>query len=240
MKGYLHSIESFSTIDGPGIRSVVFLQGCPLRCLYCHNPDSWNMHDGRLIDSRDVVSKVLRNINYIKHGGVTISGGEPTSQPGFLLELLTGFKSSGLHTAVDTSGYASIDDISKIVEYTDLFVVDIKHMDENKCRELTGKSNSRLIPLLEYLDNCSKDVWIRNVILQGYTDDQAHIEKVCSVLKRYKCIKLVELLPYHDMAKHKYRHMGIAYKLDKMPSYNSNAFQYIKNMYKRYYDGIII
>jgi len=204
MKGYLHSIESFSTLDGPGIRSVVFLQGCPLRCLYCHNPESWIRNNGIIADSSAVLTRIARNQKYIsKNGGVTVSGGEPFYQTDFLQELLKGFKAMKLHTAVDTSGYAEIEEADKVIDYTDLFIVDIKHMEETECQRLTGRSNKKAFRLLEHLEALNKDVWIRSVLVPGSTDSNAYIKKLYAYVKEMRNVKRFELLPLHDLAKEK-------------------------------------
>ena len=205
MKGYVHSIESFSTLDGPGIRSVIFLQGCPLRCLYCHNPDTWIKEDGILLDSSDLLNKISRNLNYIKkNGGVTISGGEPTFQIEFLREILLGLKGLGLHTAVDTSGYVSLEDIDRILELTDLFLLDIKHMDRRKCRELTGRLNGKALKLIDYLHRTGKEVWIRSVLLEGFTDGDDDIDELCRYINKFDNISRLELLPYNALGVEKY------------------------------------
>lgn len=236
MKGYVHSIESFSTLDGPGIRSVVFLQGCPLRCLYCHNPDTWQMDRGTPLDSSDVVNKVIKNKNYIsKNGGVTISGGEPTAQIDFLSELLKMFKKADIHTAVDTSGYVSLENINKIIDYTDLFIVDIKHMDKEKSRELTGQSNENVFVLLKHLETLNKAVWIRNVLVPGFTDSEEHISALCAYVKSLKNVQNFEILPYHTMAKAKYQKLNIPYKLNNIAEFDSNKLLHYKNTFHKYY-----
>lgn len=214
MRGYVNSIESFSTLDGPGIRSVVFMQGCPLRCLYCHNPETWEAAVGDPVESSVIVNRVLRNLNYISpNGGVTISGGEPTLQIDFLAELLKDFKNMGLNTAVDTCGYVSAANAEKILEYTDLFIVDIKHMDPLSCIKLTGRSNDKTFRLLELLENANKQVWIRCVMLKGYTDDEEHIRMLHDYAGSFHNVTRIEMLPYHDMAAEKYKKLGIEYKL---------------------------
>lgn len=228
MKGYVQSIESFSTLDGPGTRSVVFLQGCPLRCLYCHNPETWICRKEFLTDSSDIIRKVSRNINYIsKDGGVTISGGEPLYQPEFLKELLSGFKSMGLHTAVDTSGYASVEDAIKIIDLTDLFIVDIKHMDPAASSYLTGRSSKRMFEFIEFLDSHKKSIWIRCVMVRGITDDLKHIKMLADYVKKLDSVEILEILPYHDMAKEKYKKLNLDYKLKNLPSY---CIEDIKNI----------
>lgn len=241
MKGCIHSIESFSALDGPGIRSVIFLQGCPLRCLYCHNPDTWIKGQGTLVDSSEIFDRISRNLSYIsKNGGVTLSGGEPTSQIEFLKELLQGFKAMGLHTAVDTSGYVTIEDVNKIVDYTDLFIVDIKHMDPLICRQLTGRTNSRTFKLLKHLEDLNKDVWIRNVLVPGFTDSEDHIARLCSYVRGLSNVKRFEILPYHDMGKEKYKKLNLQYKLSNMAGYDCRKLQAIKLKYDQYYGQNVI
>ncbi|ADY56678.1 pyruvate formate-lyase activating enzyme [Syntrophobotulus glycolicus DSM 8271] len=236
MKGYVHSVESFSTLDGPGIRSVVFLQGCPLRCQYCHNPDTWQMNEGNLVDSAEVIARVLKNKNYIaRNGGVTISGGEPTAQIDFLAELLKGFKEAGLHTAVDTSGYVDLDDIDRIIDDTDLFIVDIKHMDPEKCRELTGRSNEKVLALLGHLENLHQAVWIRNVLLPGFTDTEKHISDLCAYVQKLQNVQNFEVLPYHALAKAKYQDLDLPYKLDGISEFDSKQLLQYQDMIQKYY-----
>jgi pyruvate formate-lyase 1-activating enzyme len=231
MKGYLSSIESFSTLDGPGIRSVVFLQGCPLRCLYCHNPETWVREKGSLVDSSYIIERVSRNINYIsKNGGVTVSGGEPTCQIDFLRELLMGFKSMGLHTAVDTSGYVALEDAEKIMDYTDLFIMDIKHMNSHACSELTGRSNEKAFELLKLLSKKNKYTWIRCVMVPGFTDSQAHVRSIGEYLRNFHNISRIELLPYHDMAKEKYSRLGIKYCLSHLRTCGQDEIEKLKSI----------
>ncbi|KUO59435.1 MAG: hypothetical protein APF84_19200 [Gracilibacter sp. BRH_c7a] len=232
MKGYISSIESFSALDGPGIRSVVFLQGCPLRCFYCHNPETWKTNDGMHLESSEVINRVNRNLKFIqKRGGVTISGGEPTMQIDFLSELLEGFKSSGLHTAVDTSGYVSIEDAEKIVEFTDLFIVDIKHMDNHICQQVTGKSNENMIALLKYLEDKQKKVWLRSVLLPGLTDSEEYISRISSYVRSLSNVERLELLPCHDLAANKYRQMGLNNRFSAYANYDIKTLQKIKTRY---------
>lgn len=232
MNGFISSIESFSALDGPGIRSVVFLQGCPLRCFYCHNPETWKAEDGLPLDSSEVINKISRNLNFIqKSGGVTISGGEPTMQIYFLIELLKGFKALGLHTAVDTSGYVSSKDIEKIVELTDLFIVDIKHMDSHACERITGQGNERMFSLLKYLDDNQKDVWLRSVLLPGLTDSEEYIAQISSYVRTLSNISRLELLPCHNLATNKYKEMGLNNRFSAYAKYNLKTLQKIKDHY---------
>lgn len=241
MQGYLHSIESFSTLDGPGIRGVVFLQGCPLRCVYCHNPESWKLEEGTLIDSSEVLLRVGRNLKYIAgNGGVTISGGEPTMQIDFLLELLKGFKAMGLHTAVDTSGYVSMDHAQKIMDFTDLFIVDIKHMADTSCREITGQTNALAFKLLQHLARVGKDTWIRSVLLPGLTDQENYIEEICTYVKTLANVTRFELLPYHNLADNKYKRLGIPNRNPAPAKYDPQTLQKVHLLYNRYFGEKVV
>lgn len=240
MKGYLHSIESFSALDGPGIRSVVFLQGCPLRCIYCHNPESWKLEEGLLTDSSDILNKVNKNSQYLKKGGVTISGGEPTFQIDFLLELLKGFKALGMHTAVDTSGYVDIDKVNKIIDYTDLFIVDIKHMDPRTCISITGKGNQKAFDLLEHLSYSEKDVWIRSVLLPGLTDHEDYIREICSYVRTLRNVKRFELLPCHNLAEQKYNALGLKNHNKSIAAYDYKMLQKIQSKYNQFFGEKVI
>lgn len=241
MKGYLSSIESFSTLDGPGIRSVVFLQGCPLRCLYCHNPESWIGEKGLPVESSYIIERILRNSAFISDGGgVTISGGEPTFQIDFLKEILSRLKAEGIHTAVDTSGYVTLEDVQKIEKFTDLFIIDIKHMDCQSCEKLTGKSNRRALELIEYLNSINKDVWIRCVMVPSLTDNEEHIIKLSQYVKKFDNITRFEILPYHDMARSKYDKLNIKYPLSNMKGYNTIELRKLKDCFAKHYGRSIV
>ncbi len=232
MKGYVSSIESFSALDGPGARSVIFLQGCPLRCFYCHNPETWEAKGGKLLESSEIINKVSRNIKFIKkNGGVTVSGGEPTMQIDFLRELLQGFKALGLHTAIDTSGYVSIEDIKKVVEFTDLFIVDIKHIDSDVCEKITGNNNESMFALLKYLEDERKDVWLRSVLLPGLTDSEEYIADISSYVQSLSNVQRFELLPCHDLAANKYKDLGLNNRLSEYAKYDIKTLQKIKVRY---------
>ena len=232
MKGYISSIESFSALDGPGVRSVVFLQGCPLRCFYCHNPETWKSGGGQLLERSKVIDKVARNLNFIKkRGGVTLSGGEPTMQIDFLKELLQGFKDLELHTAVDTSGYVTVKDLEKIVEFTDLFIVDIKHMDSAVCESITGKGNERVFTFLKHLEERKKEVWLRSVLLPGLTDSKEYISELSAFVQSLSNVERLELLPYHNLADNKYKQLGLKNPLSSCEKYDYNQLQEIKERY---------
>ncbi|MDH6365945.1 MULTISPECIES: pyruvate formate-lyase-activating protein [unclassified Breznakia] len=220
--GRIHSFESFGTVDGPGIRFVVFMQGCPMRCLYCHNPDTWKIGSGGDVYSvDDVFNQIMKYKNYIKKGGVTISGGEPLVQIEFVTELLKRLKAQGLHTAVDTSGItfvknsaATLAKFDALLEVTDLFLLDVKHIDPVKHKALTGKENKNPQDFMQYLADHNKSVWIRYVLVPGYSDDEHDIEALHTYLSRYSNIEKIEVLPYHTMGIAKYQNLNIPYPLE--------------------------
>ena len=220
MIGRIHSFESFGTVDGPGIRYVVFLQGCPLRCQYCHNPDTWDA-GGKDYTAEQVVSQALRYKNYFgDKGGVTVTGGEPLVQIDFVTELFTLFKSKGIHTCVDTSGItfnphsqSSVDKHKKLLEVADLFLVDIKHIDDEACKKLTGQSNENTLAFLRFLSDHNKPIWIRQVLVPGITDGEEDLQKTRAFIDELRSVERVEVLPYHTMGTVKYEKLGLAYPL---------------------------
>lgn len=217
MLGRIHSIETFGTVDGPGIRFVLFLKGCPLRCLYCHNPDTWKMEGAITMEASEIIEKVLKYKNYYKNGGLTISGGEPLVQIDFLIEVCKLAKENKIHTAVDTSGITfNINDTSKfdeLIKYVDLFLLDIKHINEEKCIKLTGKSNINTLEFARYLDRNNKKMWIRQVLLPGYTSSKDDLMKTREFIKTLKNVEKIEVLPYHTMGEVKYKNLNIPYPL---------------------------
>lgn len=223
MKGIVHSCESFGTVDGPGIRFVLFLKGCPLRCKFCHNPDTWTQEGGTLMTSEEVLEKVLKYKNYYREGGITISGGEPLVQIDFLIELTKLCKQNNLHTAVDTSGFTFEADNQELVKkydelnkYVDLYLLDIKHIDNEKCKKLTGLSNKNNLAFAKYLDRNNKKMWIRQVLVPGITDDEEDLKKEAAFIKSLKNVEKIEVLPYHTLGVSKYKELGIPYRLENV------------------------
>jgi pyruvate formate lyase activating enzyme len=223
LKGRVHSIESMGLVDGPGVRTVVFLQGCKLRCAYCHNPDTWSMDGGNEIASEELLRKIMRFKPYFERsgGGVTFSGGDPLLQPEFLLEMLKLCKENGIHTTIDTSGYG-FGEYDEILEYTDLVLLDIKHVDDFGYKNLTGRSKHGLDQFLEALDRSEVKVWIRHVVVPEITDSKEHIEKLKEIIKGIRNVEKVELLPYHTLGVQKYEKMGIQYRLENVEPMDKN------------------
>lgn len=212
----VHSVESFGTVDGPGIRFVLFLQGCHLKCKYCHNRDTWNINGGTYRSLDEIFDKIMRYKNYIyPNGGVTITGGEPLLQAKFIYELFTKLKEENIHTCIDTSGMFPIaDDIKKVLSVTDLVLLDIKHIDDKKCKDLVGKSNKYELEFAKYLSDNNIDIWIRQVLVPGITDDKEDLLKLKEFISSLKTVKKIEILPYHNMGKYKWENLGLKYELD--------------------------
>lgn len=218
LKSYakVHSIESFGTVDGPGIRFVLFLQGCHLQCKYCHNRDTWDVNGGEFKSLDDIFDKIMRYKNYIYHnGGVTMTGGEPLLQSKFIFELFKKLKKEGIHTCVDTSGSLPLtDDIKNVLSVTDLVLLDIKHIDDDKCKELVGVSNKLELDFARYLSDNNIPIWIRQVLVPGYTDDENDLLKLKDFLNTLKTVEKVEILPYHNMGEFKWKKLGFSYPLE--------------------------
>ena len=222
VEGRIHSVETFGTVDGPGIRYVVFLQGCPLRCKYCHNPDTQNVDGGKVKTAQSVIEDALRYRAFLKGGGITATGGEPLYQPEFVAELFALSHENGIHTALDTSGACFQEKdtakIDEVLKYTDLVLLDLKQMDDQKHRDLTGASNTSVLAFAKYLEKKGIPVWIRVVAVPNLTDDDAHAESLGSFLATLSNVKALDVLPYHTMGVQKYRTLGIPYPLEGVPS----------------------
>lgn len=220
----IHSFESFGAVDGPGIRFVIFMQGCSLKCKYCQNRDTWDVHGGMEYTSDELIAKISRYKNYfaVSGGGVTVSGGEPLLQMPFLIELFTKLKALGIHTAIDTSGSFSItEDMKKLINLTDLFLLDIKCINDEICKDLTGVSNQRELEFARYLSKNNKDIWIRQVLVPGYTDKEEDLKKLKEFISELNTVRKVEILPYHDLGKFKWSELGCKYELEGVPTATS-------------------
>ena len=211
----IHSIETFGTVDGPGIRFVTFFQGCNLECKYCHNRDTWNINDGKYISVDELFNKILNYKTYITpNGGFTASGGEPLLQPHFLISLFKKLKQENIHTAIDTSGMVDLTEpIKELLSLTDLVLLDIKHINPEKSKELVGASNEKELAFAKYLSDNNIPIWIRQVIVPGITDNEDDLIKLKDFISSLKTVKNIELLPYHNLGKHKWETLGFEYKL---------------------------
>lgn len=215
MEGYINSIETLGALDGPGIRVVVFMQGCGLRCLFCHNPETWGVHEGVKMHALDVVNQVIKYKNYFgDRGGVTFSGGEPLMQPQFLLEVLKVCKDLDIHTCLDTAGFGGEAYWSDILDYTDLVLLDIKSIDEDQYKEITGQGIASFLSFVKLCQQKEKALWIRQVIIPGMNDTEDYILRLKSFISKLEGVERIELLPYHLMGIEKYRKLGIPYRLD--------------------------
>jgi len=235
-EGYIHSTESMGTVDGPGIRFVVFTQGCPPRCQYCHNPDTWKLKEGKKVSTEALMKKIRKIKPYIERsgGGITISGGEPTMQPDFTLDLLKKAKAEGLHTAVDTSGFVETSTFKKLLPYLDLVLLDIKVMDDLVHQDLTGVSNQKTLKLLELLEKEEQPYWVRQVIVPGITDDLEKMKEFSEFLQQKNQIKKIELLPYHELGKHKWEKLGLEYKLAAVEPPSEKKMAELNAVFKKY------
>ena len=228
----VHSIESFGTVDGPGIRFVLFLQGCHIQCKYCHNRDTWDMNGGEYKSLDDIFEKIMKYKNYIfPNGGVTVTGGEPLLQVKFLIELFEKLKKENIHTCVDTSGMVSLtDDIKKLLSLTDLVLLDIKHIDSEKCKDLVGFNNEKELAFAKYLSDNNIPMWIRQVLVPGYTDDEQDLLKLKDFISSLNTVDKVEILPYHDMGRYKWEKLGLKYELDGVRIANDNDVKKAKKI----------
>lgn len=215
VKGRIHSSETYATVDGPGIRYIVFFQGCPLQCKYCHNRDTWDARGGTEMEVAEVLEEFKKYLPFYLRsgGGMTASGGEPTLQPEFLNELFVGVRDLGANTAINTTGYVNLDTVEIFIDNTDLVLLDLKVMDREKHRELTGVDNDLIIEFAKYLDSINKPMWIRHVIIPGHTDDREDIKTMVAFLKNFDNVDRVELLPYHTFGESKWAQLGCQYPL---------------------------
>lgn len=239
--GNIHSIESCGTVDGPGIRFVIFTQGCPLRCKYCHNPDTWTLDTNTSMLVKDIMSKYEGVKEFVKSGGITVTGGEPLLQIPFVTELFTEAKKRGIHTALDTSGIvfdrkntAKIDELLKV---TDLVLLDIKHIDDEEHKKLTGVSNKNILDFAKYLSEINKPVWIRHVVVPQITFDKVYLKKLGKFLAGLNNIQALDVLPYHDMAIPKYENLKIAYPLEGVPPLTKEQAIEARNIILKAYRG---
>lgn len=220
--GYIHSIQTFGTVDGPGVRFVVFFQGCPLRCAYCHNPDTWDITQGKETSADEILAMFERNRSFYKKGGLTATGGEPMLQIDFLIELFTKAKEKGIHTCLDTAGIMFTEDreteaftkIETLMSVTDLVMLDIKHVEAEAHKKLTGQSNEKIFAFARYLDEIEKPIWIRHVVVPEITFQEDALTKLGEFLKTLSNVEKLEVLPYHTLGENKYQNMGITYPLE--------------------------
>lgn len=216
-------MESFGSADGPGVRYLIFLQGCKMRCKYCHNPDTWNMSEGEEYTADEVLQKALRYRNYWKNnGGITVSGGEALLQIDFVLDLFQKAKEKKIHTTLDTSGnpftkeMPFFEKFQELIKVTDLFLLDIKHINTEAHKKLTGQTNENILEMAKYLSDNGKDMWIRHVLVPGYTDSEEQLMELRDFVKSLKTVKRFEVLPYHTLGVFKWEQLGVPYALEEV------------------------
>ena len=237
MQGYIHQLESFGCADGPGSRFIIFFSGCPLRCKFCHNPDTWDMTRGKLYDTDELIKEALSCRAYWgKKGGITVSGGEPLFQLDFLIELLSKAKEKNINTCIDTSGACFTREgewftkFKKLMEVTDLLLMDIKHIDEDEHVKLTGQSGKNIIDMFRYLDEIKKPIWIRHVLTPGITDKEEYLVRTRDFIRTLSNVQRVEILPYHGLGIIKYKDLGIDYPLKDVESPSEESVKRAKEI----------
>lgn len=223
--GRIHSVESFGTVDGPGIRFVVFVQGCPLRCKYCHNPDTWKTTGGTMVTAEELLAQYNRKKAFYKNGGITVTGGEPLLQIEFVTDLFRKAKAEGIHTCIDSSGITfreddpeTLEKFDTLMSVTDLVLLDIKHIESDAHKELTGMKNDNILAFARYLAEKKVPVWVRHVIVPGITDDEEEWKALGRFLATLPNLKALDVLPYHTMGVKKYEALGIDYPLKGVPA----------------------
>lgn len=231
----INQLESFGTVDGPGIRFVVFFQGCPMRCQFCHNPDTWQVGQGAQYQftPQELLEEVLRYKSFIRTGGVTASGGEPLVQAAFLREFFRLCREAGIHTCLDTSGAIWNEQARSVMDYTDLVMLDIKTLERELHKSYTGMSQDNNQRWMDYLQQLNKPTWIRHVIVPTITDDDTRLAELAHYIARYPCVERVELLGYHIMGEAKYQKMGIPYPLAGIPPLQAERLQQVREMFRQ-------
>ena len=238
LTGNIHSIETCGTVDGPGIRFVVFMQGCPMRCQYCHNPDTWGVNINKQISANEILVQ-YESVKEFCKGGITVTGGEPLMQIEFVTELFKLAKDKGIHTALDTSGILfnpnNTANIDKLMKYTDLVLLDIKHIDDNEHKKLTSHSNMNILAFAKYLSNIKKPMWVRHVVVPTINDKEEYLTKLGEFIGKLNNVKALDVLPYHDMAIPKYENLGIDYPLKGIPPMTKEGAITARNIILRAY-----
>jgi pyruvate formate lyase activating enzyme len=241
MQGYIHSIETFATLDGPGTRFVVFMQGCGFRCLYCHNPDTWRIGAGTKMSADQIVEKLLRYVSYYgEKGGITLSGGEPLIQAEFAGELLRLCKQNNIHTALDTAAGRFDDAVKEVLEHTDLVLLDIKHSDPDKFRQITGRDMSEVQAFLNYIKEKGIKFWARQVIVPGINDTEADVNSLADMLEGCRGLERIELLGYHTLGVEKWHKLEMEYQLEDTPRISEEKLQELTDILKSRFPGDMV
>ena len=233
--GKIHSIESFGTVDGPGIRFVTFLQGCPLRCAYCHNPDTWDLNAKTKYEytPEELFNEAIKYKNFIKSGGVTLTGGEPLMQPDFVREYFRLCQQAGIHTTLDTAGSIITEKTLSVLDYANLVLLDIKALDAELSKQVCGNDGRATLRFLDELQRRNIPTWIRHVVVPTLTDDDEKIKSLIEFLKPYSVVEKIEWLPYHTLGVFKYKELGIPYPLEGVEAVKKSRIQEIKTFENR-------
>ena len=233
MTGRIHSFQSLGTVDGPGVRCVVFMQGCPLRCACCHNPDTWDFSGGEELEADKLVEKIMRFKSYIRNGGVTVSGGEPLMQARFVAELFRKLKVLGIHTALDTSGCVFNDDVAELFKYTDLVLLDYKYANPDDYLKYTKCEQGRTDEFLNELQKRNVPTWLRRVIIPTLNDDEQSAVLLREIAEKYTCVEKTELLPFRKLCIEKYKDMGIPFPLADIPEPTKETMDKLNRIIER-------
>lgn len=237
----IHSLETFGTHDGPGIRMIVFVQGCQFRCLYCQNPDSIDIHGGTLVTIDELVSKALKQKGYFgKLGGVTVSGGEPLLQRAKLVHFFDRLHEHGINTCLDSNGRVLDDHTKELLERTDLLLLDVKHINPEWHKKLTSLNNTTTLKIAEYRESTGKPMWLRYVLVPGWTDQEEYLLEWAQHFSEYKHIEKVEIIPFHQMGKHKWDSMGLKYALSELESPSAEVCEKAKAIFSRYLNNVVV
>lgn len=229
MQGRIHSFQSLGTVDGPGVRAVVFMQGCPLRCACCHNPDTWSTDGGKIVSAEEIFRKIQRLRAYFgKDGGVTVSGGEPLLQADFVAELFSLCRADGISCALDTSGCVYNESVERLLSLTDLVLLDYKYTNDTDYKKYTGMSMQSAEDFLARLDALGKRVWIRQVIIPTLNDSEESVRRLYALSERYSCIEKTELLPFRKLCVEKYRALGVDFPLENIPEASEELIERLK------------
>lgn len=226
INGRISSLQSLGAVDGPGIRFVVFMQGCPLRCIYCHNPETWDISGGIEMSVSELTEKILRYKPYFKNGGgVTVSGGEPLMQAEFVTELFKALRAEGIHTALDTSGVISGDRAAGVLQYTDLVLADLKFLTEEEYKNYAGGRLKAAEDFLELTEKMGIPLWVRHVVVPGITDTAEYLKKIKKKAEGYSNLEKIEWLPFHNMCKEKYDEQGINFGMGNTPGVSDDRLE---------------
>ncbi len=237
----VHSYESMGTFDGPGLRLVVFLQGCPFKCLYCANPDTIDANGGRLTPQSEIVEMAVSQKPFFgKKGGITFSGGEPTVQAEALIPLVEELKSKGIHVCLDSNGGVWNENVERLLGLVDLVLLDVKQFNPQRHKELTGRENARTLATAKWLNDHGRKFWMRYVLVPGYSDLEDDIRSLGEALGQYECIERVEILPYHTLGVHKYAAMGWDYKLKDVKENTPAQIERAESLFKEYFKTVIV